>query len=253
MRALLEDLVDLLIPPQCCRCERWLLPRNPRDAVLCESCRAAAPWIEPGLCIGCQERPPRASSRRCADCGPEDGSGARALASCTASVRYEAEVVDWIARFKYPAPGLAGLDAAARGIVRLLAREAVARCPASPPRLVVPVPSHRRRFASRGFEPSAVVAREIARAAGAPLEVRALARERDTPSQTGLDRHERRSNVAGAFAPRRPVAKRVWLVDDVVTTGATLDAAARALRLAGAEEIHALALARTPAPRERTR
>ena len=100
MRALLEELVDLLIPPQCCRCERWLLPRNPRDAVLCESCRAAAPWIEPGLCIGCQERPPRTSSRRCADCGPEGRSGPRALASCTAPVRYEAEVVDWTAVFE---------------------------------------------------------------------------------------------------------------------------------------------------------
>ena len=79
---------------------------------------------------------------------------------------------------------------------------------------------------------------------------RALLRIRDTPSQTGQGRSARRRNVAGCFAagPRGAVPESVWLVDDVVTTGATLGEAARTLRRAGARRVAALCLARTPAP-----
>jgi predicted amidophosphoribosyltransferase len=73
-----------------------------------------------------------------------------------------------------------------------------------------------------------------------------LARLRDTPSQTGLSRNARRRNVAGAFVARRESPARVWLIDDVVTTGSTLDAAAKALHGAGAREVVAVCLARRP-------
>jgi predicted amidophosphoribosyltransferase len=80
------------------------------------------------------------------------------------------------------------------------------------------------------------------------VEPRLLARLRDTPSQTGLSRRARRRNVRGAFRALGPAPARVWLVDDVVTTGATLWEAARVLRRAGAREVVALCAARTPAP-----
>ncbi len=82
------------------------------------------------------------------------------------------------------------------------------------------------------------------------MDTRALRRLRDTPSQTGLDRRERRRNVAGAFRCRRRVARVVWLVDDVVTTGATLSECARVLRRSGARRVVGLCAARTPFARE---
>ena len=88
----------------------------------------------------------------------------------------------------------------------------------------------------------------MARRHGLPFAPDALERVRDTPSQTGLDRTGRRRNVHGAFRAKRSPGCRIWLVDDVITTGATAHAAALALGLAGSREILCLAAARTPAP-----
>jgi ComF family protein len=103
--------------------------------------------------------------------------------------------------------------------------------------LVVPVPLHPSRLADRGFNQSALIASRIAHRLGAPLKPRALARVRDTPQQASLDRVDRLANLSGAFLVRRPEHVRdrdVLLIDDVRTTGATLDACTRALLDAGA-------------------
>jgi ComF family protein len=133
-------------------------------------------------------------------------------------------------------------------VVLGLVREAAARVPGPPPDALVPVPLHAARVRARGFAPAAILARSLARALGRPL-AGALRRTRDTPSQTGLDRAGRRRNVASAFAVARPLrGETVWLVDDVVTTGATLGEAARVLRAAGTGRVAAVCVARTPAP-----
>ena len=111
---------------------------------------------------------------------------------------------------------------------------------------VVPVPLHPRRLRARGFNPACVLARALARERGIRLDPVALRRVRDTPSQTGLDRRARRRNVRGAFVARSRVPPRVWLVDDVVTTGSTLGEAARALHRAGARSVVGICAARTP-------
>jgi ComF family protein len=110
----------------------------------------------------------------------------------------------------------------------------------------VSVPLARRRRIERGYDQAALLADALARAAGRPRARRALARVRETPPQVGRSRAERARNVAGAFAASaRDVAGRdVVLVDDVVTTGATADAAAQALRRAGARSVVVVALAR---------
>jgi ComF family protein len=155
-------------------------------------------------------------------------------------------VEDFVHRFKYPRPGLLGLDPGPRAVVCALALEAAGRAPLAPS-LVVPVPLHPARLRQRGFNPAALLARALARAHGVPVAPRALERVRDTPSQTGLDRRSRARNVVGAFRvrPGARIPARVWLVDDVVTTGATLRAAARPLRRAGARRIVAICAART--------
>ena len=113
---------------------------------------------------------------------------------------------------------------------------------------VVPVPLHWRRRFARGYNQSEVIARSMARAAGLPL-LHALRRVRPTPPQSRLPRDERQRNLRDAFRCRRRLeGRRVVLVDDVVTTGATVSEAARCLRRAGAEHLLVLTVGRTPEP-----
>jgi ComF family protein len=115
--------------------------------------------------------------------------------------------------------------------------------------IVVPVPLHWRRLIARRYNQAAELARRIAREAGLPHAPDLLRRVRATAMQRGLSREARRANLAGAFAapPRRAAAlrgRRVLLIDDVYTSGATLSACAAALREAGAGRVDALCLAR---------
>jgi ComF family protein len=214
---LLRALVDLLLPAVCALCGAGA-PGGP----LCPACARGVP--EP----------------------PPAGRAPPPLAAWAAGAPFDGPWAEWLRRFKYPAPGLAGLDPAADAVAEALALRAAARAPGPAPELVVPVPLHPARLAARGFNPAALLAAALARALGLRCAPAALRRVRDTPSQTGLSRAARRRNVRGAFAAARPLPARVWIVDDVATTGATLAAAARAARRAGAREILGLTAARTP-------
>lgn len=112
--------------------------------------------------------------------------------------------------------------------------------------LVVPVPLYYRREQERGFNQSVLLARAVAAASGLSVDERALARIRETVPQVALDVHERRVNVMGAFEayPNRVEGRRVLLVDDVCTTGATMEACGQALTAARARTVWGFALAR---------
>lgn len=237
----LRDLLELLVPPACARCGAAVAG----EAALCPPCDRSLPRPSPlADCPRCQERRALAGGP-CAACRRERSP----LAACVAAARFEGEVETWIRRFKYPQPGLSGLDPGAMAVALALAREAAAAAPGPVPDRVVPVPLHPGRLRARGFSPACALARAVAREVGAPLDPVALRRIRDTSSQTGLDRAARRRNVRDAFRVRagRAVPPCVWLVDDVVTTGSTLTAAARPLRGAGARRVVAVCAARTPA------
>jgi ComF family protein len=128
-----------------------------------------------------------------------------------------------------------------------LAAEPTAWLLLSPDAVLVPVPLHPGRRWERGFNQAELLARALARRSGLPHEARALRRRRPTTPQTGLTAAGRRRNMAGAFLVRRPdlvAGRTVVLVDDVVTTGATAMACARALRQAGARAVRLLTVAR---------
>ena len=115
--------------------------------------------------------------------------------------------------------------------------------------LIMPVPLHYTRLVLRGYNQSAWLAQAVGRQAGVRVSVDALMRTRRTPSQAGLTARARRRNVSGAFRVRRGWRKAVAgahivLVDDVLTTGATLSACTRALKQAGARQIDVIVLAR---------
>ena len=113
--------------------------------------------------------------------------------------------------------------------------------------LVVPVPLHRRRFFWRRFNQSAELGRHVARLAGLPFSAGAVERRKSTRQQVGLRANEREANVRGAFRVVDVAAirgRRVLVIDDVITTGATVAAVAKALKRAGASEVDVLAFAR---------
>ena len=214
------------MPPSCAGCGAPV----PAGAALCARCDARLPRLARGAPLGSVPH----------------------LIACCAAVCFEGDAETWIHRFKYPRPGWRGLDPAPLGVLRQLALEAARRAPGPRPACIVPVPLHPRRLRERGFNPAALLARWIAREQHCPFEAGLLQRLRDTPSQTGLGRSQRRANVRGAFtvtpAARAPL--RVWLVDDVITTGSTLAEAARALHRAGSREVVAICVAHTPEANE---
>ena len=221
MRARLRGLFDLVLPALCAACAQPVEP----ERALCATCDRALPRFR-------GEAPPLLP----------------AAVVCTTAVAYAGTAVDWVRRFKYPRRGIAGLDPAARSVLRAWILEAGSRAPGERPELVVPVALHPRRLRARGFNPAALLAGALARDAGLRHDPAALMRIRDTPSQTGLDRRARRRNVAGAFRARGDLAGvgRVWLVDDVVTSGSTTAAAARALARGGVRTVDVVCAARTP-------
>lgn len=114
------------------------------------------------------------------------------------------------------------------------------------PAVLVPIPLHRSRLRERGYDQALELARPLARHLGLPLQTQALTRVRDTSAQSRLDARQRRRNLRDAFTWNRDIAMpaHVVLIDDVMTTGATLHSAARALRRAGAVRIDAWVCAR---------
>lgn len=113
--------------------------------------------------------------------------------------------------------------------------------------VILPVPMTKKALIERGFNQSLLIAREISKRKGIPLDIDSLLKRKETLPQVGLKAEERLKNLRGAFSVERDIkGKKVLLVDDVMTTGATLRECSKALLKAGAERITGLVLARTP-------
>jgi ComF family protein len=122
-------------------------------------------------------------------------------------------------------------------------REFLDTCPAD---MIIPVPLHPKRLRWRGFNQSVLLARQISRAYNIPLDPFVVYRSKETPPQTQLTEAERRKKVRGIFSlnPQRPIdGKRVLLIDDVYTSGATVNECSRCLKQGGAKEVYVLTLA----------
>jgi ComF family protein len=238
-RAALRAALDMVLPPLCASCRAPIADAGG----LCPACWAqvsflAPPWCERlGIPFVHDPGPGVLSMEAIAD--PPSYGRARA------AVRYDGAARDLAHRLKYGDR----IDLAA-SMGRWMAR--AGRDLLDEADALVPVPLHWRRLWGRRFNQAAVLARAAAAEKGLPVLTAALTRRRATAQQVGLSRSARATNVQGAFAvtPEGKVAicdKRLVLVDDVLTSGATVDACARALLRAGARNVDVLVFARVVA------
>lgn len=226
----LEAFLDRAFPARCRRC----LDPGIAGLDLCAACFRELPRLGTA-CRRCAEPLPR-PALLCGQClrAPPAFSLARV------PFLFVPPVSTWIMQLKFHDDLAAG-----RLLGRLLAR--ALRRPPTAVDALIPVPLHGRRLRERGFNQAREISRELRAGTGLPILDTALERTRSTPQQSALPRMERRRNMRQAFTAAPQVeGLRIALIDDVVTTGSTADAAAGALRAAGAVDVQVWAVARTP-------
>ncbi len=232
----------MIYPPRCPACGSLLGPSVSDEGGLglCPACLPSLMPIRSPFCSKCgvplPEGPP--GERLCETCLRNPP----AFAAARACFLYEGAALEIIHRFKYG--GLPHLAEVLGPPLAALARRVL---PAGIEGVAAAVPLHPRKLRERGFNQSLILARYVAGLPGLTLDPFCLNRVRDTPRQVDLGRDERRRNVRNAFEARegRLIRDReVVLVDDVSTTGSTLDSCARALLAAGASRVYCLSSAR---------
>jgi len=236
MTAAFSGLVDFLLPPTCGSCRTQV----ERTDALCPSCWHKLSFISTPYCACCGVpfAVPTEAGSLCAVCLAEPPP----WASARAALVYDEASRALIGRFKYSdhtflAPTLLPWLERAVGEIR------------GEIDLIVPVPLHRYRLWRRRYNQSALLARLLSERISCPSALQALERTRRTRPQVGLEAEERKKNVKNAFAAKPDVKdKRILLVDDVFTTGATLSACTKALLKAGAKDVRVLTLARVVRP-----
>lgn len=220
---------------ECLFCLAALRHEDSASAHVCRGCAADLPRPAPHACVQCAAS--IQTPGRCGACLADPPSFDAAVAACV----YAFPVSPVISQLKY------GSRLALAGWMADVLAEAVSRRGPVEVDWLLPVPLSRERLGERGFNQAALIAAAVARRLAIPLRRDELLRVRDTAPQASLDHDERWRNVRGAFdvAPdARLSGQRVALIDDVMTTGATLDAAARALKQAGAARVEAWVVAR---------
>ncbi|HTW25005.1 MAG TPA: ComF family protein [Candidatus Baltobacteraceae bacterium] len=241
LRNALDSLAAVLFPAPCRICARTLA--NASRIPVCEACLEGFERIAEPMCVGCgrpfeSEVALEAIEPKCRLCR----AGFYAFDRARSFARYDDALSEAIVLLKYEEVGRLGDWFAER------LAEIVARAPADwTADVVVPVPLHRERRRERGYNQAELIARPLARRLKLKLDKRVLVRTKPRPARLVLSRTEHWKSVRGAYAIRegaRVDKLRVLLVDDVLTTGATLDACARALKKAGAAAVLGLTVAR---------
>jgi len=231
-RRVLVRAFDAILPERCALC----LIVDP--AGYCVDCQNLLPWIEaactrcanplaePGVCGKCQQR-----LRECPDRQPDE---------IVVPFRYQNPVSAHIHRLKYRSD-LSALP----GLAKMLVNSVLIHCETLP-EVLVPVPLHPHRLRRRGFNQAGLLATAVGRLLDIPVDQRHLVRTRDTPSQTSLDESQREHNLRGAFSLRGCRSYRsMALIDDVITSGATVRSACHAVSGSMTTRVSVWAIAKT--------
>jgi ComF family protein len=235
-----NSALALVYPQACAVCAESVESRH--DGVVCAACWAGTPVLDQDdtVCWKCGASSHASVERdrrhliRCGKCDNDQFTFARACG------KYEGALRASILALKRE-PNVS------RRMSAVLC-EAQMRAPIDDAEMIIPVPLHSSRERVRGFNQAAILARELARLNRLPIDEYSVVRSAQTVRhRAGMDARARRDSVAGAFVVRRPeliIGRRVLLVDDVFTTGATVSACAEALKEAGASAIYVLTIAR---------
>jgi ComF family protein len=223
---LANGMLNLVFPPRCVACGAWgdwfcatcLATVRPISNPCCSHC--GRPLIREGCCTRCRE----SNSH---------------LESIRSSSTYRRPLSHVIHALKYN--GIRVLAEPLADIMWATWQSYSTQCD-----LIVPVPLHPKRVRERGYNQSALLARALGQRVGIRMANNVICRVRNTKPQVGLSRPERLQNMAGAFVSQHKLtgSPRILLIDDVCTTGATLEACAKVLLQTGAGSVHALTLAR---------
>lgn len=233
----LNDLSEVIFPPQCLGCAEILHPFN---KIFCPACNDKIKFINGSLCLICGTTFPDspAPSHLCGDCleNKKYFSYARAVFS------YEDLILNSIHQFKYNRNISVG-----EMLASFMADFSFPDIDFTDYSLLIPVPLHIKRLRERGFNQSLILANALEKKRRIPVNFSLLKRRKFTLTQTGSNRNERKQNIKGAFevTDKRNIAgKNIILIDDVYTTGATINECAKTLVRAGAQKVAVLTLAR---------
>lgn len=236
VRSYLSACRELVFPPFCLACERRL--PSDRLPLLCDDCRTRIPFIRSPICPCCGLPHTGGTDHPCGICLTKPYS----FSLARAAVLYHPPVAPLISALKFKGQmtcltSLARLAVTSPGFREL-----------SKPDLILPVPLHAKRLRQRGFNQSLVLARCCFPGNKGIIDPAALIKIRPTVPQTQLSGTDRRRNVSGSFSVKQPHKvknKKILLIDDVFTTGSTVNECARTLRRAGAKQVEIFTLART--------
>lgn len=242
-----------------------------RQAKVLQALGFIATSLWPATCVLCGRRSDITSRDLCSDCEADLPANDRACSVCAEPLatdarelicgqclrrrpRFDAALCAF--RYAYPLDALVrslkyrNQSAHARVLGDLLAHRLRRSIEDPVPELILPVPLANGRFRERGYNQALEIGRRLERLLHIPMSTDLIVRTRETPEQAGLDRKQRRKNIRNAFAlSRKPQVRHVAIVDDVITTGSTVNEIARVLRKAGVRRVQVWAVARTAGTR----
>lgn len=229
LKKLIFGLPDILYPRRCAMCDK---PLKKSEPYVCEKCSGKVRFISGKTCIKCGRKMSDGAGRMCHECINADHSFDEAFAPFI----YEGDIRESIARFKYR-----GRAEYATFYARCMYEYGKNRIKNWHADVLVPVPIHKSRLAKRGYNQADLIARELARLTGIPVTGDLIERVKKTEAQKELNAVQRKNNLRGAFAYKtgKLVPETVIIVDDIFTTGSTVNAVSRILKEYGAKRVYA--------------
>lgn len=225
-----EKILNLIYPEKCPFCGRITARKT---GGICQDCRERLPYIKEPRCMKCGKPLSDESEEYCYDCK----KGNHYFETGRSLWVHKMPVSKAIYGFKYH-----DLRCYGKIFGTEMVKELGAFLRDTKAQVIVPIPLHRRRYLDRGYNQAMVLAKVIGRRTGIPVE-EILIRKKHTNPQKVLNDVERRKNIKGAFAVKTPISyENVLLIDDIYTTGSTLDEAAKVLKNAGVQRVYFLTI-----------